>query len=789
MFWNYLKIAVRNLLRHKSYTLINLFGLTIGMACCILIALYAREELSFDTFHAQADRIVAIGTETSYFGRSLSTPFPLADAMVNELPEVTEATRTSTAGKWQVSRDGETFIELKEPLYTEPTFFDVFSFHLLRGNRATALTAPNSIVLTRQTSERLFGADDPLGKSITYPQEDTALNLQVTGVVEDVPRNSSIQFDALISMTTQEKFIDRSWSSFNYYTYALLHSSEDLNTLPAKLASLAKTHSETRRQPPSFFMLPLSKLHLSESTQSAGFTGNRAYLYLFGSIALFILLIACVNYINLATARMSIRWNEVGVRKTIGARRGQVAGQFLSESVVLSLGAYLLGIPVAEIALPFFNQLFGTSLAMQPQGFFLIWLGVAAVVVGMLAGLYPAVYLSRFPPTLVLRNHRIPGSAGTLPRKSLVVFQFALALILIIGAMVVLQQLRYTQNTDLGFDGEQVVAVKLFNRSVWDMRKELRTALAGYTGIRDVSIGSSSPGRFPYQFGAKPQWWSPQAKTASEQTIRFAQTIVDEHFLPLLHIHLVAGRNFMPERRSDRDQAYIINTKAVEVLGWTPEEAVGKPFHGGTVIGVTDNFHIQSLHKAVEPISLQLNGSYMGCSILARLAPDHIPASLNFIKEELHKIAPASSFDYEFLDEKFDAMYRTDRRFGHIIDIFTVIAMVIAYLGLYGLAAFSAERRVKEIGIRKVVGASVQEIVLLLTRDFTKWVLLANVIAWPVAYYAVTRWLQNFAYRIDLTLVPFLLSGLMALLIALLTISWQSVRSALANPVEALRYE
>ncbi|HKK46227.1 MAG TPA: ABC transporter permease, partial [Balneolaceae bacterium] len=494
MIKNYIKIALRNLNKNKNYAFINISGLAVGMACCILIALYSQSELSFDTFHKKADRIVVVGSDGDFFGKMLSTPYPLADALVDEIPSVEKSVRVSDMGKLNLSTNGQDFVKINHGTYTEDSFFDIFSFDLIRGDSSQVLSAPNSIVLTPEASHQLFGDENPLGKSLYWQKRDTTKMLQVTGIVQDAPRNSSIEFGALVSLNTMDKNRRQpdSWHSYFIHTYALLKSHNAIALMPDRLKKLVKDHYKShdkKQKAPSnsFFTTPITQFHLSDISNDSGFTGNRAYLYLFGSVALFILIIACVNYVNLATARISLRSQEVGVRKSLGALRSQVAGQFLGESIFLSVTSFLLGIVISIGALPYFNQLFGTSLQWQGHGMFLVELFLAAIGVGILAGLYPALYLSGFSPVTVLRNRMDVGGSGSWLRKTLVVSQFAIALVLIISALVVYKQLNYTQKADLGFDGKQVAAINLPNNHAWKMRKNIRNQLINYAGVEAVS--------------------------------------------------------------------------------------------------------------------------------------------------------------------------------------------------------------------------------------------------------------------------------------------------------------
>jgi putative ABC transport system permease protein len=801
MLKNYLKIAWRNLLRNKNYTLINITGLTVGMACCILIALYVREELSYDTFHTKADRIVEVAIDHPDFGKMLSTPYALAEGLEDEVPTVKKATRISGIRDLNVSPDGETYIALERGEYAEPSFFDLFSFSVLKGDARKALAKPDNIVLTQQSSRKIFGDANPLGQSIYWQQHDTTLVLNVAGVMQNTPRNSTLQFDALVSMTTMKKSYRKpdAWGVYSFRTFALLQPEVRDHTVQGQYQALVKSHykNDDGSEPEEgFFNVPLSRLHLSTLSHDEGFTGNLSYLYLFSSIALFVLIIACVNYINLATAQTSLRSREVGVRKTMGASRKQIMIQFLGESTIFCVVAFFIGLVLAEIALPFFNSLFETTLSIHLPVLPMAGLLAAAILVGLLSGIYPALFLSGFSPIFVLRNRLSSGSGKFLLRKVLVVSQFAIALVLIIGSMIIFNQLQYTQTADLGFDGEQVLMAELPNAAAWRTRNQLRDKMRSFPDVQDASVVSGAPGSFNISMSLKPNDFSDEQQAKNEESaVTFSPAVVDPNFIDLLHIELLAGRNFSENLSSDVQNAYILNKNGVKQMGWTPEQAIGKSFkfpQKGKIVGVVENFHITSLHEALKPVVLMLHeSSYFSTNgfLLARLKSGQISNSVQSIEREMQKYAPHYSFDYEFLDQKFDAMYRTDQRLGEVIGAFTIIAILIACLGLYGLAMFSAERRTKEIGIRKVLGATVTNIVGLLSKDFLKLVALGFIIAVPIAWYAMNRWLQDFAYKIEIGPGIFLLAGGLALLIALATISWQSIRAALANPVDSLRSE
>lgn len=802
MLKNYIKIAWRNLIKNKSYTVINILGLAVGMACCLLIGLYIQEELSFDTFHENVDRIAAIGNEAGFYGTSLITPYPLADALVEEIPQVENAVRLNNAGRLILSREGENYTEIEDALYTSTTFFDIFSFNLLSGNEEDALSTPNQIVLSEGVSQQLFNTDNPVGQSLYWQKRDTLITLQVSGVIEDQPKNSSIEYEAFVSANTmsESRRSPDSWNGASFSTFALLQSPEAFSLMEDQLQSLVERHYEPNEEGEyfhHFFTLPLTEFHLSEDTDDPGFTGNRAYIYLFGSIALFILIIACVNYVNLATARATLRAKEVGVRKVLGAMRKQVAGQFIGESMILSLTAYFIASGISLLALPFFNQLFATSLEWQESSSFLVWMIFVAAGIGIVAGFYPSIYLSRFSPSSVLRSQKTGTGSGAFLRKTLVVAQFTIALVLIIGSMVVYKQLQFTQTKDLGFDGEQVVVVDLPNYDAWNHRNVIQNKLTGLAGIKEISIAEVSPGKFNVRSSGQPTSFSTEAQVDNNAVnIVMNPAKVDYNFLDLLDIQILAGRDFSKDMVSDGKRAVILNEKAVEMLGWTAEDAIGKPFKKGggegEVIGVTENFHITSLHNEIEGVTLTLHdptSRYGGGSLLAKLAPDRISQVMDEIENEVEAFTPNTPFTYEFLDDWFDAMYRTEQRFGQIVAIFTFIAIVIACLGLYGLATFSAERRIKEIGIRKVLGASLMNIIALMSKDFLKLVLLGFLISVPIAWYAMNQWLTDFAYRIEIGAGFFVTAGAAAMLIAILTVSWQSMKAATANPVDSLRSE
>jgi putative ABC transport system permease protein len=794
MIKNYFKIAFRNIRQHKSYAIINVFGLMVGMSACILIGMYVKEELSYDDFHQNSDRIAAISTDHAFFGNMQTTPFPLADAISSQIPQAEVATRMNQSNPIRLSIDETNFIEISDVKYAEPTFFEVFSYDLIQGNKQKVLEAPNQIVLSSQTSKRLFGDMNPVGERIAWAKQDTVISLEVSGVIENPPGNTAIQFNALLSFNTlseSQRPVD-GWGRYSFSTFVLFKDAKALQQSTENLASIAEANHGANV--PVFSPIPITELHLSELTQNAGFTGNVKYIYFFTTIALFILLIAGVNYINLSTARVATRSRETGIRKTLGARREQITFQFLGESILLALGAFVLSVSLTGFILPFFNSLFGTDLIWADNRFFLLYMALGAILVGILAGIYPALYLSRFSPSDVLKN-KLPSGASSILRKSLVVSQFAIALILITGSLVINKQLQFTQSKDLGFEGEQVVVIELPNSQAWQARQTLRNNMISHAGVLEATVANGAPGEFNMRISHGPERFSPEAQTDSEEAITVAPGVIDYHFIDVLDIELLAGRNFSQEYASDFDRGYILNKKAAELLGWTPQEAIGKSFNlsnEGEVIGVAENFHLSSLHYGIDPVVLQMHEASSWSSngmLLARLHPDHIPETMEFLKAEIAEFSLHQPFSYEFLDNKFDSMYRTEQRLGRVVALFTFVAIFVACLGLYGLATFAAERRIKEIGVRKVLGASVASIVALLSKDFIKLIIMGFIIASPIAWYLFNQWLADFEYRIEIGPGIFAIAGGAALLIALLTVSWQSIKAAIANPVESLRSE
>ena len=801
MWKNYLKIALRNLRRYKGHTAINVAGLAVGMACCLLTFLFVQDERSFDRFHDNADRVYRVVNERHADGsvaHRAATPPAMGPTLAREFPEVLQATRFFSFGKTLIERDDLQFFE-RHFWMADSTVFDLFSFDLVQGNPETALTTPYALVLSRTMAEKYFGDADPLGQTLTISGRNT---FTVTGVMADLPAQSHIRINFLGSFATMPNFTSeerlRNWIWQQFYTYILLPDGFDPAQLEAKLPAFIAQHADPETSTYGFnyrtYLQPLADVYLHSANFRFDFNprGDVTYVVAFSIVALFILLIACFNFMNLATARSMQRAREVGMRKVIGAQRGQLIRQFLGESMVLALGAMALAVGLVALVLPAFNTFTGKALSLdlaQHLGLVAGLLG-AGLMVGLVAGSYPAFFLSAFRPIEVLKGAAGAGGGGfSAVRKGLVVAQFAISTVLIIGAAVVFSQVDYIKNKKLGFDKEQMVVLPI-RGDIDDNLETVKAELLRHAGIVSATASWGTPGgvvpgdniRLP---GSESAW------PANVFT-------VDHDYVGTYGMELAAGRAFSRDFPADTSQAFILNETAARDLGWSLDEAVGQEIwwdewnrddvRKGRVVGVVKDFHYNSLHQAIGPLVMLIHPSSFG-HVSVRIRPDGVAATLDVLEQTWKTWAPGWPFEYYFLDDDLDEMYRAEEKVGQLAGGFSLLAVVIACLGLFGLAAYSAEQRTKEIGIRKVVGASVPSIVVLLSKDITRLVLAAFVVAAPLAYFAMQRWLDTFVYRIDLSVWTFLLAGLTALAIAWLTVSYQSIRAALADPVEALRYE
>ncbi len=807
MIRNYIKTAFRNLLKNKGFTAINVLGLALGLATCLLIVFYVFDELSFDRYNVNLDRIYRVNNEIKFGGNENTyseSPAPTAAALKNDFPEIEQVTRFRQRGGNQVKK-GTQNIQEDNMVYADPAIFDVFTLPMIDGKPSTALKETHTVVITERIALKYFNSTSAVGKVLTF--NDTAL-YKVTGVIKNIPAQSHFNFDFLISMPTIQESKDDSWFSNNFQTYILLRPGVDYKKFEAKLPQFLIKHAGPQlqdilhmsfaklEQGGSYFRLsltPLKKIHLeSPAKYDMGNKGDIKIVYIFSAIAVFILLIACVNFMNLSTARSSNRAKEVGVRKVLGSPRKYLIAQFLTESVMVTLAGAIIAIFIAWAFLPLFNQMSGKELTITSQivGWLLPMMLVFIIVVGCLAGSYPALYLSGFQPIEVLKGKIAAGFKGGMLRSTLVVFQFSISIFLIIGTIVIYNQLKYIQSKDLGYDREHVLIV---NR-VWTLGNKAKTfkhEIQQLAGVKSVTMTGFLP---TSGYNNNSSLFKDPVLDA-KKAVQSAIWNVDEDYVPTLGIKMKSGRNFSSQMKTDTT-AIIVNEAAEQLLGFSDplnkilylpmdsKASVMKPFH---IVGVMKNFNFKSLRENVTPLIL-FDSEDTG-SLGIRISSADIPGLLAQVKNKWLTMSPNLQFDYSFMDEDFDRNYRTEQRWGTIAIAFTSLAIIIACLGLFGLAAYAAEQRTKEIGIRKVLGASMSTIVGMLSKDFIVLVFIAIIIASPFAYWAMHTWLQGFAYRQNIQWWVLAVAGVLAILIAFITISFQSIKAALTNPVKSLRSE
>ena len=783
---NYVKTAVRKARYQKAYSFINVAGLAVGMTCCLLLLLWIQDELSYDRFHVNAGRIYraehAMLREGKDF-RVASTSAPLAPALIAEFPEIEKAVRIGDNGFWVVYRNSR-FME--RIFFADPDVFDVFSFPLIKGNPKSALQDPNSLVISEEMSLKYFDKEDPIGKTLTLKEWK---DFKVTGVFKNIPRNSHFRFDFLAPFSTYAGRNLNRWGIYNYYTYVLTGKGFEPKSFDAKQAVFVQKYQGNMIQRGINFryvLQPLTRIHLySHIHNELESNGDIGRIMIFSAVALFILLIACFNYINFATASYAARTREVGIRKVIGANKKQIIGQFLGESLLISLLAVISANLLAALLLPAFNTLSAKSMTMNALFEARMIAGMIALMLltGLLAGSYPAAFLSSVRSAAALHGPGFPRVKASALRNSLVIAQFAISIGFIIATLIIASQMNYIRNTNLGLDKEHVIVIPLRDENVLKQIEALKNELSGNTAVVRASASSFFPGKHTWN----QNYWREGMSENEYPMIRWMA--VDHDFLRTLDIQLVAGRDFSRNYPSDTGGSYILNETAVKETGL--ESPIGKQFkiiEKGTVIGVVKDFHFDSLHQKIEPLALCIYPS--GFEYLSvRIRPGRTAQVLGFLKQKWDDFAPDRIFEYSFLDEDIDELYKADIRLNKIFTSAAGASILVASLGLFGLAALTARRRTKEIGIRKVLGASIAGITIQLSKEFLAMVLLANLIAWPLAYYAMEKWLQGFAYRTTVGMGTFVLSALFAALIALFTVSYQSIKTALANPVESLRYE
>jgi putative ABC transport system permease protein len=806
MLKNYFKSAIRNMARRKGYSLINIIGLAIGMACCLLILMFVNDELNYDNYNKNAERIYRIAGSYRYGGRDFqygTVSAPMANVLINEYPEVEETVRFRFNGSYIIKFADKSFTE-RRVIFSDPTIFNVFSIPLRQGDPKTALKEPYTLVLSKKTAGKYFGKENPIGKIIKLDNEK---DYKVTGVFADIPHSSHFHFDIIASLASLEESRSQSWLRDNFFTYILLKPGASPKSLEAKFPGLIKkylapelekflgqsmetsfTKGDMRAE---FYLQPLRRIHLhSDLMTELEPNSDIRYVYIFSAIALFILVIASINFINLTTARSAGRAREVGIRKVLGSVRRQLIGQFLVESLVMSIVAMVIALMLVNLALPYFNHLSGKELtsADNYNGVMVLSMLVITLLTGLLAGFYPAFFISAFQPISVLKGRLKSGVKSGSLRSVLVVFQFTVSIVLIIGTLVVMNQLYYIQNKKLGFDKDRVLI--LHNAYLLDQQAQtFKNEMLKYPQIKNASVSSFLPVPSDRNSGAV----APEGQWDNETGTSVQHWTVDYDYLTTLGMKLAAGRNFSKSNPTDT-AAVIINQAAAKQFGWekSPGKRLDRFFGEGkietfTVIGVVEDFHFESLRNTIAPVLLYLDQT--GSLISFRINTDNIPGTIDLLRDKWEQFLPGQPFEYSFLDERFDQVYKTEQRLGKIFGTFALLAIFVGCLGLFGLAAFISEQRTKEIGIRKVLGASISSIIRLLSLEFVRLVGTATLIAWPAAYLIMNQWLREFAYKTSLNIWIFLAAGMSAVTIALLTVGYQSVKTALVDPVKSVKYE
>ncbi len=810
MFRNYLKVALRNFKRHKGYSFINIADLAIGMTCSILIAIFVFYELSFDKHHEKASQIYRVGAQ---FGpstdmRGAFTAPPMAQALLDDCPEIVHAARYSPWPRNYLVSVGEKKYLEKGIKYADASIFDVFTIPFIAGNPKTALSDPLTIVITEDIARKYFGDENPLGKSLKF--EDRKEDYLVTGVVENCPDNSHFQFDMIASYISTQGSRDTSWMGHSLFTYITLQDGDSPSQLEAKFPNFILKHfgpqffTQTGQRYEDYlkdeknyyvyFLEPLLDIHLrSDTNENLSIKGRIAYIYVFSIIAIFILLLACINYMNLSTARFSKRSKEVGIRKVLGSGKKQLVFQFIGESVLFSFIALALSILIVKTVLPAFSNLADRQLSFHlfDNVYVLPVLIGYALFVGILAGSYPAFFLSTCQPALTIKGSLYKKAHGNLLlRRALVILQFSITVFIFLGTFVISSQLKYVQNRQLGFDKEQIVVIPRAY-TLGRQANAFKQELLEYSSILSLSNTESLPGRH-----FNPNGHRLEGRPATEEHTLY--TMYGDHdFLKLLNLKIVEGRYFSRDIPTDATSAVVINETAVKELGL--KEPIGKCFHKEfgdaaegelvTIIGVLRDFHFHSLHHEILPMIIRPLSEKEWFYTSIKIRPENIKESLGLIEKTWSKFSGGQPLEYSFLDEDFNNLYRAEQRTGKISTIFFFLAIFIACLGLLGLVSFSAQQRTKEIGIRKVLGASLSRITYLLSREVMILVIVSTFIASPIAYFAMSNWLQNFAFRIKMTVWMFILTALAIMFMAILTISYQAIKAACANPADALKYE
>ncbi len=808
MFKNYIKIAFRNILKHKGYSIINIAGLTIGIACCLVIILYVKDELSYDRFHSKADRIYRVIEHVKIDGvgeESASMPFPFGETIPIEFPDAIEASVRffnfqSPTLSLEYGTSGEKRFNEPRFYFADSNLFQIFDFELVRGNAETALDAPNSIIITESMVPKYFGNEDPMGKTMTFQNQ---VNLQVTGIAKDVPANSHIQFDFLASFSTMRPFFGgqypQNWYWNPCWTYVLLSEGVSPDYLESRFPGIIEKYfPQVIKDKTTIFMQPLTDIHLKSNLDYEMHpNSDESYVYIFSGIAIFILLIACINFMNLATARSANRSREVGMRKVLGAFRMQLVKQFIGESMLLSFISAVLAVIAVQLFLPIFNNFASKAIDMDFFGdaVLLLIIFLIALFVGAASGIYPALFLSSFQPATVLKGSTTKGASNTFLRKGLVVIQFAISIILLIGTTILFEQLSFLQNKNLGFDKDRVIMVHAYNTNIDTWYDAYKGQILQDTRVLNVTVMEEA-------LGSKNQTATYQPEgSPNNQSHQIPRLLGHFDFVKTLGMEMAAGRDYSKEFAADTLNSIIINEAAAKYFGWTPDEAIGKRIDQGNlqqqvlsrqIVGVIKDFNYASLHNTINPFILELPQNQFQMRffmryIAVKLNTEDFQSTIAFLEEKFREVVPNRAFEYFFLDDNLNKLYEAETKMSKVFTAFSILAIFIACLGLFALASFTAEQRTKEVGIRKVMGASVIGIVGLISKEFVLLVLAANLIAWPLANFTMNYWLDTFAYRIYFGWDTFFMSGLIALVIAMLTVSYQAFKAANANPVDSIR--
>jgi putative ABC transport system permease protein len=793
MIRNYLKIAIRTFLREKVFSFINITGLAIGIATCVIIALYVQHEMEYDRHNKDADRIFRVVkdfvNDDGTFLPDATTPPAIGPALQAEVPEIDAMTRLfPTWGRQYYIRYGESKRFVEESVYrVDSSFFDVFTVQFISGDPKEVFKDRKSVVVTKSTAKKYFGSDDPMGKIL---QLDNMGDYQVTGVIEDLPSTSHFTFNFLISTRTLGGGnIDLNWGWYNYYTYIKLKPGTSIASVEPKIIDVFKKHQPQNTN--RFYTQALTEIHLNSNLKwELQPNGDKAYVYVMICVALFVVVIASVNYVNLATARSASRAKEIGVRKVSGAYRNSLVAQFLSESVVTSVAAFLLASLMVKLILPFFNNITGASLvwSFNSSPEIMLYAFGAAVVLGVLAGLYPAFYLSSFKPILILKGSRGRDRGKVTLRKALVVLQFTISIILIVGILVISRQIDFVQSAKLGLDKDEVMVVKDVGYLSRTERSSLKNSMHEIAGVRYVAGCDGIPGG--------QNWTNSVRMKGSENELLLNFLNVDTDFLDALSIPVKEGRGFTPEFPGDTLDGIILNEAAVKSLG-IKHTAVGQQLVWGedadtvyyaTIVGIVPDFHFTSMRSEIKPFAFVIDHNRMW-QFAVKLETNAVSETVQKLEKTWNTMVPERPFQYYFLDSVYDRLYHAERNFKTMFLYVTSLALFIACMGLFGLSAFITEQRTKEVAIRKVIGSSVMQILVLLSTQFVKLVVVAFLVAAPLAWLAVDKWLQGFAYRIDVGWSVFVIAGISSVLIALVTVSVQTLKTATANPVRSLRSE